>query len=49
MSKDLEQKLEGLNYWGYYEDDRTFTLEIMKEDIIKFLKKEFDVDNLKIV
>jgi len=47
MSK-VEEELTGLQYWGYYEDDQTFTLEITKEDVIKYLKNKLEIDNIKI-
>lgn len=48
MSK-IQEELKDLQYWGYYSDDKKFTLEILKEDLIKYLKNKFEVDNIKIV
>lgn len=49
MSEELKEKFKDIRYAGYYEDDHTFTIEILKEELIKFLKEEFKVDNIKIV
>lgn len=45
----LEEELKDLQYWGYYEDDGTYTVDIVKKDLIKYLKNKFEVDNVKIV
>ena len=49
MSEEMKKKFQDLTFAGYYEEDKTYTMEILKEDLIKFLKEAFEVDNLKIV
>lgn len=49
MPKETEQKLKNINHWGYYDEQHEFVLEILKEDLIKYLKQEFDVKHIKIV
>ena len=45
----VEEELTGLQYWGYYEEDGTFTIDIVKKDLIAYLKEKLQVDNIKIV
>ena len=49
MTKEAEQKLKNVNYWGYYDEQHEFVLEILKEDLIEYLKKEFSVNSVRIV
>lgn len=49
MLEEMKKKFQDLTFAGYYEEDNTYTIEILKEDLIKFLKETFEVDNLKIV
>lgn len=49
MSEEMKKKFQDLTFAGYYEEDKTYTMEILKEDLIKFLKEAFEIDNLKIV
>ena len=48
MSK-VQEELKNLQYWGYYEEDGTFTIDIVKKDLIAYLKEKLQVDNIKIV
>lgn len=49
MSEETKLKFKQLCHAGYYEDDKTYTMEILKEELLNFLKHEFDVDNIKII
>ena len=45
----LQEEFENVSYWGYYEEDGTFTVELQKEELIQYLKNKLEVDNIKIV
>ena len=47
--EELKKEFKDLTFAGYYEDDHSYTMEILKEDLIKFLKKTFEIDNIKII
>ena len=49
MSEEMKKKFQNLTFAGYYDETKTYTMEILKEDLIKFLKEVFEVDNLKII
>ena len=47
--EELKKQFKDLTFAGYFDETHTFTMEILKEDLIEFLKKTFEVDNIKIV
>lgn len=47
--EELEKKFKDLTFAGYYEEDHSFTVEIIKEDLIKFLQDTFKIDQIKII
>lgn len=47
--EELEKKFKDLTFAGYYDDAHSFTVEILKEDLIQFLQDTFKIDNVKIV
>lgn len=47
--EELEKQFKDLTFAGYYEEDHSYTIEILKEDLIKFLQNTFKIDSIKIV
>jgi len=49
MDEKTKNEFKELIFAGYYDEMNKYTVEILKEQLIKFLKDKFEIDHIKII